>query len=121
MEDCRLPRIEDTGGMMIVHAPASVGHDIIETPLCAHIVLGEDVVPKVPSALPLAGQGADPFDGPVLRLVFLGGMVLDIVPDAVSDAHQVIPDSFGVANGVVQSTDLNPPEVSGVDAVHTVG
>ena len=50
-----------------------------------------------------------------------GRVVLDVVPDAVDDLHQLVADALGLADGVSQSADLQPPEIVRLDAVERCG
>ena len=121
MKDRRLARIEQSGGMMIVHRPAAVRDDVIEITARAHVVLREDVIADVTTVLALAGQGTDPFQRPIRQAEHaFGCVVFDVIPHAVADLHQFIADALGVADRVLQTADLHPPEIVRADAVDAV-
>ena len=56
----------------------------------------------------------------IRRIFAFGRIVFDVIPHAVSDFHQLVADAFGVADGVEQATDFEPPEVVRLHAFHAV-
>ena len=109
MEDSGLARPAHSARMMIVHRPAAVCHQIIESALGPHIILSYYMIPNVAAAFPLSGQESHPFQCPVFRSVI--AMILDVIPDSKSYLEKLIPQYFRIMNGIILAAKLNPPEV----------
>ena len=95
-----------------VDGPAAEGDPVLELGLAEHVVLGEHVVADEAAVLALAGHGADPLQGEVLRVEAAG--VLDVVPDAVADGLQLVADPLVVSHDVEIAAPFDPPVVAAV-------
>ena len=69
MPGCRTAGIPESGGIMVVHCPATVSHKVGETSFRADIVLVENIIADIPSAFAFSGQETDPLQFPVLGSV----------------------------------------------------
>ena len=58
------PRGVETGGVMVVHRPAAVGHEVAELPFRLDIALSQHVVPHIAAAFALAGEKLKPVPAP---------------------------------------------------------
>ncbi len=72
------------GRVVVIHRPATIGHQVREAAFSQDVVLSEHMVTQVAARLALAWQEPHPVDGPVVGAAI--GTVLDHVPHAVDDA-----------------------------------
>jgi len=118
VEHVRLAEVAYPARVMIVHGPPAIRDDVRKGPPRLNVALGDDVVSDVAAALALAGQEPDPVQNPVLRAVVAA--VLHMIPYAVDDLEQVVPQHFGVVNGVGLAPEFDPPPVRAGERVVAV-
>ena len=98
-------------GMMVVHGPAAVGDQVFKAAFRPDVVLGHDIVPHIPPGLPFARKNSDPVDVkipiafPIFRVIF------QIVPQAVGQPQQLIPQFFGIPDRVLHSAQFQVPKI----------
>ena len=99
MEDRRLTPVRDAAGMVIVHRPTAVSREVIETASGAHVVLRQDVIAHIATALALARQKTHPLQrpivGPMIPLIF------DVIPHPKRNLEQLVADRLRVVDAVL--------------------
>ncbi len=83
MEDCRISPVTETGLKMVIHRPAAVSNEIVESAFGFDILLCQDIVTDITSALTFARQELYPFQHQIVGAVVAA--VLDMVPYAEDD------------------------------------
>lgn len=54
MEDRRVPRIEDTRRMMVIHRPSTLRDGVIKLSTSFKIMLGQDMITHITTVFPLS-------------------------------------------------------------------
>ena len=103
------PPVFESVGMMIVHGPAAVGHDVVERGVIEHVVLGEDAVAHEAAALPFSRKKTDPVQNEVFRAVV--AVVLDMVPHPHGGFQKLVLHLFRVSDGIPVAAQFQIPEV----------
>ena len=96
MEDSRLARPTYTTGMVVIHRPTAIRHEVIKSAFSPDIVLGEYVVTNIATALSFPRQKTYPFKRPIVRSVVT--LIFDVVPDAKGDFEKFIAYFFRIVD-----------------------
>ena len=96
--------------VVIVHGPAAMSDGVLKgAALSADVVLVEHIVAHIAATLALGRQELHPVQSPVGELIPVLAMVLEMIPDAIGDLEQFIPQLLSIVDTVVIAAQFNPP------------
>ena len=111
-----LTTVFEAAGMVVINGPAAVGDGILKDDTVEDILFVEDVIPHITAGLTFSGEEPHPVKSPVFKSVI--PVIFHVIPETEGDFQKLIPDLFGIPDGVTVAAEFKVPVV--LEAVHLV-